>query len=144
MQHSIADLIEALEEKMKSFPKTQAFQHSRSRDQFLIVADLVDLFSALTIHELHELIKIMQVEINFEKLEKILNQLQRFNFLTPIQSLTKKYFVAPKNRMSYINYAGLGSARRFDRAGFKITKITPWLEGDANRLRAYQQVHPKV
>lgn len=144
MQHAIAELIEALEDKIRSFPKTQAFQHSRSRDQFLIVADLVDLFGALTIYELHELIKIMQVEINFEKLEKILNQLQRFNFLTPIQSLTKKYFVAPENRMSYINYASLGGARRFDRASFKITKITPWLEGDKNRLRAYQQVHPKV
>ena len=144
MQNEIGNLIEALEEKIKSFPKTQAFQHSRSRDQFLIVADLVDLFSALTAHELHEIIKIMQVEITFDKLERILNQLQRFGLLNPVQFLTKKYYIAPKNRIPYINYVGLDGARKFDRANFKITKVTPWLEGDKNRLRAYQQIHPKV
>ena len=144
MQNEIVGLIEALDEKIKSFPKTQAFQSSRSRDQFLIVADLVDLFSALTAHELHEIIKIMQVEITFDKLERILNQLQRFELLVPVQVLAKKYYVAPKNRMPYINYAGLDGARKFDRANFKITKIIPWLEADKHRLRAYQQIHPKV
>ena len=142
--NEIEGLVEALEEKLNSFPKTQSFHFSRSRDQFLLVADLVDLYGALTSHELYEILKIMQVEITEEKLEKITNQLQRFELLSPIQSLTKRYFVAPKNRMHFINYESIDGARKFDRANFKLTKITPWLQGDANRLRAYQQVHPKA
>lgn len=137
------ELISALEEKLAVLPKTHGFQPNRHRDQFLLVADLIDLFGALTRQELYELTRSMEVQIDFARLDQIINQLLRFELIESVPGV-KRFFIAPKERIAYLNYASPTGATAFDRARFKLMKVRPWLEADKPRLRAYHEIHPKT
>lgn len=139
----LPDLVTELEEKLATFPKTLGFQPNRTRDQFLLVADLIDLFGALTRKELYELVRVMGVEIDYERLDRITSQLLRFELIEFVPGV-KKFFVASKERIAYLNYASPSEAPAFDRARFKLLKVTPWLNADKPRLKAYEEIHPKA
>lgn len=134
----------ALEEKINATHKTQAFEPSRDRDQFLLVADLVELFSALTITELHQLIRLMGVDITQRRLVSITNQLKRFGLVELAQRTTKRYFVPPIDRQWYLNYEAQAGAASFDRSRFKMNKAFPLLQNDVPRYKAYQEIHTKA
>lgn len=139
----LPDLVVALEEKLATLPKTLGFKPDRPRDQFLLVADLIDLFGALTRKELYELVRVMGVEIDYERLDRITSQLLRFELIEFVPGV-KKFFVAPKERIAYLNYASSSEAPAFDRARFKLLKVNPWLNADKSRLKAYEEIHPKA
>lgn len=141
----LPDLIDALEEKLAVLSKkTVLFQPNRQRDKFLLVADLIDLFGALTRTELYELTHAMGVQIDYERLNQIINQLLRFELIESVPSVNKNFFIAPKERIAYLNYASPAGAAAFDRARFKLMKVKLWLEADKLRLKAYQEIHPKA
>lgn len=139
----LPDVVVALEEKLAILPKTLGFQPTRHRDHFLLVADLIDLFGALTRQELYELAHAMGVQIDYARLDQIINQLMRFELIESVPGV-KKFFIAPKERIAYLNYASPTGAAAFDRARFKLMTVKPWLEADKPRLKAYQEIHPKV
>ncbi|MDD5275962.1 MAG: retron St85 family effector protein [Methylovulum sp.] len=143
IDNQLPDLVAALEEKLADLPKTLGFQPTRHRDQFLLVADLIDLFGALTKNELYELVHVMEVQIDNSRLDRIINQLLRFELIESIPGV-KKYFIPPKERIEYLNYASPIGAVAFDRARFKLLKVTPWLKDDKPRLKAYQEIHSKA
>jgi hypothetical protein len=58
----------ALEEKLAAAPTAPVFKKTRRRDQFLLAADLVDLFGAITARELHELMKYMEIDLDTREL----------------------------------------------------------------------------
>jgi hypothetical protein len=134
----------ALEEKINATPKTQAFEPSRDRDQFLLVADLVELFSALTITELHQLVLLMGVNITKSRLVAITSQLKRFGLVESAQRTTKRYFVPPVNRQWYLKYEAQAGEAAFDRSRFKMHKAFPLLKDDVPRYKAYQEIHSKA
>lgn len=138
------NLCAALEEKIATLPKSLSFHPDRHRDQFLLVADLVDLFGALTEKELYALVRIMDVQLDFAALRRITSQLLRFELIVFVPGVTKRYFVAPKARIAYLDYASAKDAPAFDRMRFKLIKVTPWINADKPRLTAYSEVHPKV
>lgn len=144
MIKEIDSLVQSLEDKIDSFSKTQHFNPERDRDQFLLAADLIELFSALTAHEIHELFKFMNVDIGVAKLKKITDQLLRFELAHFSANLEKRYFVAPENRISYINYTSPKGSSPFDRTRFKMLRVKPWLEGDRKRIKAYEAIYPKA
>lgn len=140
----LPDLSAALEEKLSTLPKTLTFQPSRHRDQFLLVADLVDLFGALTRKELYDLVHEMGVDVDYTRLDRITSQLLRFELVELVPGATKRFFVAPKNRLSYLNYASPHGAAAFDRVRFKLVTANPWLKSDAARNKAYEEIHRKA
>lgn len=143
LEKQLPDLSAALKEKLSTLPKTLAFQPSLHRDQFLLVADLVDLFGALTRKELYELIHEMGVDTDYARLDRITNQLFRFDLISFIPGTTKRFFVAPKNRLSYLNYASPHDTAPFDRVRFKLMIASPWLKSDPARSKAYEEIHPR-
>lgn len=143
VDNQLPDLVTALEEKLAILPKTLSFQPTRHRDQFLLVADLVDLFGALTKQELYELVHVMEVQIDNACLDRITNQLLRFELIKIVPGV-KKFYVAPKERIAYLNYAAPSQAAAFDRARFKLVTVRPWLDADKLRQKAYQEIHSKA
>lgn len=144
IEPELPDVAAALEEKINNIPKTHAFDPSRDRDQFLLVADLVELFGALTIMELHQLVQSMGVDIPKARLESIANQLKRFGLVELVQRTTKRYYVPPVERQWYLNYEAPAGAAPFDRARFKMQKAFPLLQKDGPRFKAYNEIHSKA
>ncbi|MDT7516646.1 retron St85 family effector protein [Rhodoferax mekongensis] len=134
----------ALEEKLAAAPSAPVFKKTRRRDQFLLAADLIDLFGAVTARELHELMGYMEVELEYKELEQITNQLCRFELIHLVPGTSKRFFVPHKNRHSYINYVGLNAANPFVRPRFKMLTIQPWLIKETQRLAAYNNIHGKA
>lgn len=144
LQSQLPEVFSALSEKLETLPKTQAFTPSRRRDLFLLVADLVDLFGALTERELYAMVQAMSVDIDHQTLDRVTKQLLRFELISHVAGATKRFFVAPVNRNSYLNYTSPKASSAFDRAKFKLLQAMPWLMADKVRYAAYCDVHTKA
>lgn len=139
----IDDVLAALSEKLASSHKTQAFDPNRTRDQYLLIADLIDLFCALTVTEIQELIVHMGIEIDLKRIKRILRQLEIFNLVSEVQITTRRYFVASKSDNSqYLDYERVKGGDKFDRIRFKM-KIFDSLAKDRLRNNAYAVIHGK-
>lgn len=140
IEAELPDIADVLTAKMKSAPKTQAFDPTRPRDQFLLVADLVELFGALTKHELMVLLDFMGVEIAPKMFARIVNQLCRFELIELVEQTNKRFFVPPKERRWYFDYEALAGGSAFQRSRFKL-QVFSALKGDKARFNAYSEIH---
>lgn len=145
IQQELDQVADALSEKINSIPKSVGFNPQRQRDQFLLAVDLVDLFGAITLNELRELMRFMGVEIARTRLEQVVNQIRRFELFETVEKLTKRFLVPPVVRRNYLNYEATkdGGSPPFDRTRFKMKYVIPWLKKDTTRGQAYLTIHPK-
>lgn len=141
-ESELVSLADALTAKFNSIPKTQNFVSSRSRDQLLLLADLVELFGALTKKELKELVEFMGVEISSNRFNQMLNQLKLFELIIQPTKGVQNYLITQiqDKRKNYLNYVAKHEQPNFDRARQKL-KIYSELKKDTLRFRAYQQVN---
>lgn len=137
-ENEVADVGDALRAKVETLPKTTQFNAKTKRDQFLLVADLIELFGALTEDELGILLKYMDVEPS--SLMRILNQLILFELVVKIPVKTERYYIPPKERTQFLSYTAPAGSK-FERAPFKLLTILPELKGDKKRLSAFAQIH---
>ncbi|HBQ88073.1 MAG TPA: hypothetical protein DD803_01285 [Alcaligenes faecalis] len=136
-----AVVAEILQEKVNDHPKKEGFLSTRIRDQLLLIADVVDLFGALTESEVIDILKFMNIEIDRKTFRKFIGQLKRFKLIEECQQYNQKYLIAPKeNRQFYLDYTASEGARNFDRSRFKIL-VFDLLKKDGRRNKAYTQVH---
>lgn len=145
IEKELNQVADALSEKINSIPKTVGFDPKRQRDQFLLVVDVVDLFGAITLNELRDLMRFMGVEIGRTRLEQVVNQIRRFELLESVDKLTKRFLVPPVIRQHYLDYEASKSSEAppFDRARFKMKHSIPWLKKDITRGQAYLTIHTR-
>jgi len=105
---------------------------------------LIELFGALTITEIEDLVKVLRVKLNREELRVILNQLERFDLIKLVAGTTKRFYIPPKERQFYLDYESPDGAPAFERSRFKMLKSNPWLQKDAPRFKAYREIHYKA
>lgn len=144
IEPQLADIAWALDEKIRSAPKTTGFDPDRARDQFLLVADLVELFGAITHHELMQLIEHFNVKINQRRFDQIVNQLRRFELAEHIEKTTKRFLIAPSTRHWFLDYEAKKDQPAFDRQRFKLKHSFPWVQNEPMRLKAYKEIHSKA
>ena len=130
----------ALKAKVETLPKTHRFDPSRTRDQFLLIIDLVELFGALTKREIEELLEYMGISHEPKHFKRMLNLLKMLGLIIHSKKLTNPFFVAPKNRSFFLAYSGQGDLK-FERAPFKLKTTHPALRKDKERLSAYEDIH---
>lgn len=138
----LESLADALSAKFNSIPKTQNFISNRSRDQLLLLADLIELFCALTKKELKDLVEFMGVEISPARFNQMINQLKLFELIIQPKKGSQNFLVTPTKdkRKNYLNYVAPHGHVNFDRTRVKL-KIYAELKKDNLRFRAYQQVN---
>jgi hypothetical protein len=134
-----SDVAKALQQKIDTAHKTHQFDPSRIRDQLLLIADLVDLFSAVTQSELHELLEGMGVVLEAKRIKQMINLLQLFELVIPREKSTQRFLVAPvsSKRKSYLGFSAQTGAANFDRARFKLQVFSE----DPTRDRIFRQAH---
>ncbi|MHB1144042.1 MAG: retron St85 family effector protein [Thiobacillus sp.] len=130
----------ALKAKVETLPKTHRFDPRRTRDQFLLIVDLVDLFGALTKKEIEGLLEYMGILHEPKHLKRMLNLLKMLGLIIQSKTLTQLFFVAPKNRSCFLDYSGRGDLK-FERAPFKLKTTLPTLKKESERLKAYEDIH---
>lgn len=131
----------ALLDKVKLSKKSRKFLSKGTRDRFLLIADLIELFGALTEKELGILLKFMVAEPS--NLKRMLKQLILFELIIKEPIGNERYYVPPiKGRAPYLKYTAQANAK-FDRLHFKLTAIHPELKERKNedRLEAYAKYH---
>lgn len=134
---------DALLEKINSIPQTTNFNPNQIRDCLLLVMDLVELFGAITLHELQSLMQFMGVNVTRPRLEQLIKQVERFDLVSSVKKLTKTYLVVPADRKIYLDYKATNGKPAFDRTRFKVKSTIPWLKQDSPRSKAYLEIHPK-
>ena len=130
-------VIRAIEKKVNNAPKTELFQPTSLRDQFLLIADLIDLLQAITIDELLQVVRIFNVDIDVLRLRQLLNQLSLFELVAIDEVLTDKYLRSNQNGRSYVNYQAVQGLPPFDRTRYKADAFS-LLKSDIERFRAFQ------
>jgi len=141
-EKEVSDVGEALRIKAEYPHKKKQFNAKATRDQFLLIADLIELFGALTEIEIKILLEFLGVEPAKlqESLSRMLNQLILFELIVKSRGKTELYYVPPKQRTHYLNYTAPAESK-FERAPFKLITIHPELKKDKNRLDAYAKYH---
>lgn len=137
------DLVaDALSEKINSIPQTTIFNPKQLRDRLLLVMDLVELFGAITVHELQAIMQFMGGDVNRPALERLVKQAERFELISSVKKLAKTYLVSPADRQVYLDYRAKVGEPAFDRTRFKFKTSIPWLKKDSPRRQAYLEIHP--
>ena len=138
-ENDVSVVVNALREKIQTEPKTQQFDPSRIRDQLLLIAQLVDLFSAVTRAELKDLLVGMGVMLEPKRLKQMINLLQLFELVYPTEKGTQRFLVPPKGimRKYYLNFGAKLAGEKFDRAKFKMQIF----QQDASRDAVFRQAH---
>lgn len=125
---------------METLPKTHNFDPNRTRDQFLLIIDLVDLFGALTKKEIEGILEYMGIVKEPKHIKKMLNLLKMLGLIIQSKNLTQLFYVIPKNRSCFLDYSGQGELK-FERSPFKLKTTFPTLIKEPERLKAYQDIH---
>jgi hypothetical protein len=129
---------ETLRSKVETLPKTKQFISNEIRDQYLLIADLIELFGALDKDHLGILLAFMNVDpVN---LNRMLNQLILFELIVKSNGISGTYYVPPKNRTPYLDYTAL-TGSKFEKVTYRISTIHPELKKDKDRLKAFEKIH---
>lgn len=139
-EREVENVGETLKCKVNTLPKTKQFNSNEIRDQFLLIADLIELFGALNERELRDLLGFMNVRP--ENLSRMLNQLILFKFIVKSKGISGTYYVPPKNRASYLDYTAHTDSK-FEKVTFRIFTIHPEFKKttEKDRLKAYEKIH---
>lgn len=139
-EDEVGNVGEALLKKVGVKPKRKQFDAQKTRDQFLLIADLIELFGALTEQEIEILLKYMGVEQ--PNLSRMLNQLVIFSLIIKQRGKNDLYFIPPKQRTNFLNYAAPSNPNlKFDRPKFRLMVSNPELKKDPHRLAVYSKTH---
>lgn len=138
-----AIVADALQAKVDDHPKKEAFDSTNTRDRLLLIADLIELFGAVTETETLNLLDFMGVKIDRAGFRRLTGQLKLFQLIEEGQQYTQKYLIAPrKNRDFYLDYDAKDSAK-FDRTRFKLGAFE-LLKKETGRRKGYEQIHGEV
>lgn len=137
----VNDVAVALKAKCDLNPRTTKFDLTQRRDRFLLMADLVDLFSALSIKDFQNIFEKLSITSDKKTLERELKLLEMFGLIVSSTS-DRKFFIAPKGslRQSFLDYKAKVGSTSFDRSRRK-THFFELLRADRPRHKAYQFVH---
>lgn len=139
-----SNVADALLAKVNDKPKRELIDITRIRDCLLMIADLVDLFGAVTETELLDLLKFFGFVLDRAVFRRMVGQLKMFELAAEAQKYTQKFIVAPKkNRDSYMDYDSVDVDGKFDRTRFKVTAFEQ-LKKNTIRRKAYEDVHGRV
>lgn len=136
---NIDDILVALSEKLDTAHKSQTFNSDITRDQYLLIADLINLFCALTLSEIQDLLAHMKINVDQTRLKLILKQLRLFGLIVEHQITTRRYFISVKDAENhFIDYKSQDTKENFDRIRFKMN-IFQSLSADRFRSNAFKQ-----
>lgn len=144
IEQEIPAVIQSLDAKLVAHSKSMNFDPNRARDRFLLVADLIELFSALTVTEIVDLCELLGFKTNVPKIKSIIDQLERFEIVASIKKTTQRFYVPTEHRFSFLDYQSIKGAASFDRLRFKTKTCWQWLSEDKKRYEAYCDVHGVV
>ncbi len=137
----LPDLAGIVLEKTRQLRKGHTFDPQQVRDQFLFIADIVELFGALNIKEIIELLNVFNMALAKPRVTQMLNVLCLLEVIQQSEHLSRHFYVPPKGkREAFIGYKVPGSEGRLDRVQFKLRAMEV-LKQDSFRRQAYEKIH---
>lgn len=132
----VPSVLETLKEKIENEVGRPRFSSKRKRDQFLLIADLVDLFRALLKKEILQLLDFFGIAVDPHRFSQMIWQLKLFELIKEVQVYGNTYFVAIKKLdHQFLDYQSSKLDRPFSRQGFKA-QVWSALFQDQKRKKA--------
>lgn len=124
--------------------RTHIFDPEQIRDQFLFIADVVELFGALKISEIIDLLTKFNMPLDKARVKQMLSLLCLLEVVQLSEHLSRRFYVPPKGkREAFIGYKIPDSDARLDRLQFKLRALE-FLKSDSFRRQAYEKVHGRL
>lgn len=135
----VKEVLEALQHKIAAENKQQIFDPERRRDQLLLIADFVDIFRAVSMREISEMLARMGIHLSRPELSRRLWLLELFGFIGKTQVWGRVYIVAKRGEEhKYLDYQAAEGQKKFDRVPFKV-QISAKLRDDSGRYKAFSE-----
>ena len=126
----------AVEQMAEGKPKEVAFKPQHTKDVFLLIADLVDLFHALTRQEILGLLLFFKVCIDDNKLRQYIKQLLLFKLIEERHWGVFHYLTPGKGSKPYVKYQAALKQSAFDRQRFKTKSHEDMMLDDKRKIKA--------
>jgi len=115
------------------------FKCDRTRDQMLLISDLVDQMIGLQLNEIQEYLRIVGVSLDVRTLKQRLYVLMKLNFIEHITRGNNSYYVAARSQ-SYVKYGFKAGAPKYDRERVRVEVAQYYKEQDLGRVKALASI----
>lgn len=142
-EYVLEDVANEVFAKSQRLPKQSLFDKKLIRDQFLLVADMVELFGALKQSEIMQFLEHFGISLENPnaRLTQMLNLLCLLNVIQKSEHLNRHFFVPSKSeREQFLVHKFLDPDTRFNRMKIKL-KAVELMKHDSFRRKAYEKVH---
>ncbi len=135
------ELAEAITTRLKRTTSAQPFNDKRWLHVALFICDLINLFSALSLREIHDCLERMGVQRKESEIKQALYLLERVGLLVMEPSGMQRFYVANDDRQ-FLQFHLETSTFDLDR--FRTDVLGDYRKNDKKRFRAIQAVRQRV
>jgi hypothetical protein len=142
VQSSIDDCLEEISESITLALKRnnpRQFKTDRTRDQMLLISDLVDQMIGLQLNEIQEFMRIVGIPLDTRTLKQRLYVLKKLDFVEQITRGHTSYYVASKSQ-SYVKYGFYSGSAKYDRERVRAEIARYYMEHDPVRIKALASI----
>lgn len=136
-EHLRPDLVEAIKSRISRPLPEESFNCSRWLHVALLICDILNLFSALTIRELADYLRKMGVDRSESDVRQFLFVLEKMELLVMEPSGAQRFFICIDGRQFLVLHL---ESRAFDLDRFRSDVLSYYRKNDKKRFRAIQAV----
>jgi hypothetical protein len=130
------EIVQAITERVAVGGSEQAFDKDRWLHRALLLCDILNIYSALTIRELRDRLRALGVDLQELELRQILYLLEQVDFLRMVPSGSQRFYIT----LSSEDYLTHGVDNRIDFDRLRIDAVAGYKLKDKKRFRAIQEV----
>jgi hypothetical protein len=131
-----SEMVQAITDRITAGGSEQAFDKDRWLHKALLLCDILNVYSALTIRELRDKLRALGLDLSEVELRQILYLLEQVDLLRMVPSGTQRFYVT----LSSEDYLIHGAGNRIDFDRLRIDVIADYRLRDKKRFRAIQEV----
>jgi hypothetical protein len=136
LRQSGNELLESLEERLQEARPETRFDSKRWLHKALLICNLVEMMSALTITEIASYIEIFDVDLSNDELRQALFILEKLDLISIVARSRQRFYVS-KNKSDYIRWSVRPA--ELDLARFRMEVVRYYEVSDKKRFRALQE-----
>ena len=133
------EMAQAISERLSRRDNEQPFNKERWLHKALLICDILNIYSALTIRELRDKIRSLDLDLNEGDVRQVLYLLEQVDLITMEPSGTQRFYVTLSSHDHLIH-----AANSLDLDRVRVGTLETYRDRDKKRFRAIQQVRMRA
>lgn len=135
------EMIEAITERIARRGSDQPFDKKRWLHKALLLCDILNIYSALTIREIRDHLRLLDIDLSEVDIRQVLYLLEQVELITMEPSGSQRFYVTLSSQDHLVHSV---DRQRVDLDRVRMETLAMYKENDKKRFRAIQHVRKRV